>query len=115
MKALNMKPMAQTGNWAWSSWQNHMVTAKGKTTASAIAAAILSYIPAVGPLAGAFATIFIQNEMQTGYFSTSQGSRMDTNPAYIWRSSKVKLYKDADRTNLLSSKQTTPSKELINH
>lgn len=110
-----LQPMKQTGKWNWSSWKNHTVTTAGKTTVTAIAAAIVSYIPAVGPLASAFATIMLSNGINTGYFRTSQGSRLDTSPNYVWRRSKVRLYKDAARTNLLSYKISAPKKVWVSH
>lgn len=87
--------------------KNYKVTAAGKTTVTAITAAIVSYILKIGPITSAFDTIILENCSNTGYFRTSQRSRMDTNPGYVQRSPKVTLYKDAARTNLLSYENNT--------
>lgn len=108
-------PMKQTGKWAWSGWQNVTINTGTKTTINAVVAAMTSYIPYVGPIATAFATIIIQKGIKTGYFKRSDGSRMDTDPNYIWRSTKVKLYKDKARTKLLKSDKSSPKKVLIQH
>lgn len=110
-----IEPMKQTGKWVWSSWKNYTITTGAKYGVTAIAAAIASYIPYVGPLASAFASIIVNNSMNTGYFRSRQGSRMDTSPNYVWRRSIVRLYKDAARTKLLSSKTTGPRKEWVSH
>lgn len=110
-----LQPMQQTGKWLWSNWTNHTVTTAGKTTVVAITAALVSYIPKIGPLASAFATIILENSINTGYFRTSQGSRLDTSPNYVWRRSRVRLYKDAARTNLISYKISTPQRIWVSH
>jgi len=44
-----------------------------------------AYITAIEPIATGFATVMIQNRVNTGYFKKSDGSRMDTDPKYMRR------------------------------
>ncbi|WP_077299954.1 hypothetical protein [Virgibacillus pantothenticus] len=105
---------AQVGKWAWSGWQNYTITPKVKYTVTAIAGAIVAYIPYVGPIATALATIFVQNKLKTGYFKRRIATRLDSDPRFYWQKTQVNLYKDKARKKLLSSKTTKPAK-LYNH
>jgi predicted PurR-regulated permease PerM len=56
------------GSWAWSHWNNVTITFAGKATATAISTAILSYIPYIGAVAGALASVIIAYNYPIGYF-----------------------------------------------
>lgn len=110
----NIGMQAQVGKQAWSGWQNYTITPKVKYTVTAIAGAIAAYIPYVGPVVTALATIFVQNKLKTGCFKRRIATRLDSDPRFYWRKTQVNLYKDKARKKLLTSKTTKPLK-LYNH
>lgn len=98
----------KTGSWVWSHWNNVTVTFAGKTTASAIASAILSRIPLIGWVAGAMATVIIANKYETGYFKVRGASALDTDPNYGWMKKQTNLYTNKDRIVLKKSETSDP-------
>jgi hypothetical protein len=100
---------AVVGSYSWSSWQNVTITPASKTSVSVITAAILSYIPKIGPITGAMAAVFLEYNLKTGYFTYRVGTALDSNPNYYWEKRQVKLYGDSARTNLLSKKMSLHS------
>ena len=52
--------------------KNYKVTAAGKTTVTAITAAIVSYILKIGPITSAFDTIILENCRNTGYLEQAR-------------------------------------------
>lgn len=104
---------AITGSWVWSSWDYYTVTADWKAGAQVVTQAILSLIPKVGWAAGALANVWIQFQLKTGYFKRRGATAADTDPNYLWSKMQVNLYKDSARTNLLSSKTSSPQKVRV--
>ncbi|KOO48130.1 hypothetical protein [Priestia koreensis] len=98
------------GSWVWSSWSNYKITVSGKFTVQTITAALLSYIPYVGPIAGGLAAVMLQYGIKTGYYRSRGASAADTDPNYLWSKRQVNLYKDSAHKTLLSSKTTDPMK-----
>lgn len=101
------------GSWVWSSWDYYKVTVSGKFTLQTITAALLSYIPYVGPVAGALAAVHLQYNLKTGYYKRRGGTAADSDPNYLWSKYQFNLYSDSARTNLKASKTTSPEKVRV--
>jgi len=99
------------GSWVWSDWDNYKVTVSGKFTLQTITAALLSYIPYIGPVAGALAAVHLQYNLQTGYYKRRGGTAADSDPNYLWSKYQFNLYSDSARTNLKAS-ETTPAEKV---
>lgn len=108
-----VEPDAITGSWVWSSWDNYTVTADWKAGSQVITQAILSTIPKVGWAAGALANVWIQYQLQVGYFKRRGATAADTDPNYLWSKIQVNMYKDSARSVLLSSQTSSPERVRV--
>ncbi|MDG3074748.1 hypothetical protein [Bacillus halotolerans] len=97
------------GKWAWNKkWIKYKISVQDKATVAIITSAILSQIPRIGWVAGAAAGIYIQYNMNTGYFSVKHATSLDNDQCYLWTKKRVKLFKDSKRKNLKFDKTSDP-------
>ncbi|MBC6308230.1 hypothetical protein HCJ66_01560 [Listeria sp. FSL L7-1582] len=104
---------AQKGSWAWSGWQTRKITSSQKYSLQSAIGVLGAKFGMYGAAAAALAGIWIQYNVHVGYFKVRVGTRLDTNPNWIWTKNQVRYYSDSSYKNLRGTKESKAFYSLI--
>ncbi|MDN7240850.1 hypothetical protein QWY14_03565 [Planococcus sp. N028] len=90
------------GNWVYGKWRYYTIEIPDKAAAITITSLLLSYIPYIGKVVGAIASLVLIYGIDTGYFGAKRDYKL-LNANYMMEKQQLKLFEKSDYTKLIKN------------
>lgn len=90
------------GNWVYGKWRYYTIEIPDKAAAITITALLCSYIPYIGKVVGAIASLVLIYGLDTGYFGAKRDYKL-LNSNYMMEKQQLKLFEKSNYTKLIKN------------
>ncbi|PSL40976.1 hypothetical protein B0H99_103108 [Planomicrobium soli] len=90
------------GKWIYGKWRYYTIEIPDKAAAITITSLLLSYIPYIGKVVGAIASLVIIYGIDTGYFGAKHDYKL-MNATYMVEKQQLKLFEKSNYTKLIKN------------
>ncbi|TWT14345.1 hypothetical protein [Planomicrobium sp. CPCC 101079] len=99
------------GNWVYGKWRYYTIEIPDKAAAITITALLCSYIPYIGKVVGAIASLVLIYGVDTGYFGAKRDYKL-LNANYMMEKQQLKMFEKSNYTKLIKN-ETKESASLV--
>jgi hypothetical protein len=90
------------GKWIYGKWRYYTIDIPDKAATITITTLLLSYIPYIGKVVGAIASLVLIYGMDTGYFGAKRDYKI-LNSTYMMEKQQLKLFEESNYTKLIKN------------
>jgi hypothetical protein len=90
------------GKWVYGKWRYYTIEIPDKAATITVTSLLLSYIPYIGKVVGAIASLVIIYGMDTGYFGAKRDYKL-LNATYMMEKQQLKLFEKSNYTKLIKT------------